>query len=158
IPRRVHYEAPVLPDFIASARGAVDVKVTLDDVGRVAEARPAGFGFKWEGISVEGSPVDFGERGTRVMEGTVGQAANPEARARMTEAVLSFMDAAVTSVRQWRYDSPFEGPLTFTVQVPFGAPIMEFKPAREGDALRVGGNIKPPTKVKDVRPVYPPVA
>jgi TonB family protein len=24
--------------------------------------------------------------------------------------------------------------------------------------LRVGGNIKPPTKVKDVRPVYPPAA
>jgi protein TonB len=24
--------------------------------------------------------------------------------------------------------------------------------------VRVGGNIKPPTKVKDVRPVYPPIA
>ena len=24
--------------------------------------------------------------------------------------------------------------------------------------MRVGGNIKPPTKVKDVRPTYPPIA
>jgi protein TonB len=35
---------------------------------------------------------------------------------------------------------------------------MAFKPAREGGALRVGGNIKTPTKIKDVRPVYPPIA
>ena len=35
---------------------------------------------------------------------------------------------------------------------------MEFKPRQEGDALRVGGNIKAPRKIKDVKPVYPPAA
>ena len=37
---------------------------------------------------------------------------------------------------------------------------MAFKPARDGsDALRrQGGEIKPPVKIKDVKPVYPPIA
>ena len=76
---------------------------------------------------------------------------------RVFDAVI---DSAVTCVRQWRYDPPFESPLTFTVDVPFGngPEVMEFKPRQEGDALRVGGAIKAPTKVKDVRPVYPPIA
>ena len=69
------------------------------------------------------------------------------------------VDAAITSVRQWRYDPPFEAPLTFTVQVRLeGCQVMEFHATDDGDALRVGGNIKPPMKIKDVRPVYPPVA
>jgi TonB family protein len=161
IPRRVHYEGPVLPDFVASAHGAVQVKVTLDDAGRVAEARLTGLAFAWEGISLEWSEVDLRERGTRIMEGTAfGQATNPTAAAKRQEAYQAFVDAAVTSVRQWRYDPPFEAPLTFTVQVPVGAPMMEFKAASVSvsGALRVGGNIKPPAKIKDVRPVYPPLA
>lgn len=157
IPRRVHFEAPVLPDFVATARGAVDVKVTLDDVGRVAEARPAGFAFKWEGITMQGSQTEQRASG-RFMEGTVQSGANPAAGAKLREAFFAFVDAALTSVRQWRYDAPFEAPLTFTVQVPFGAPIMEFQPAPVNGALHVGGNIKPPTKTKDVKPTYPPAA
>ena len=35
---------------------------------------------------------------------------------------------------------------------------MAFNPAPADRALRVGGNIKPPEKVRDVRPVYPPIA
>jgi TonB family protein len=155
IPRRVHYEPPVLPDFVATARGAVDVRVTLDDVGRVAEARRVRVAFKWEQITVEDSD---GERGTRILEGTVGPATNPNTVAKMREALVAFTEAALTSVRQWRYDPPFEAPLTFTVQVPFGAPIMAFQPGSVNGALHVGGNIKPPTKIKDVRPAYPPVA
>jgi TonB family protein len=157
IPRRVHFEAPVLPDFVATARGAVDVKVTLDDVGRVAEARPVGFAFKWEGITMEGSQTEQRASG-RFMEGTIQSGANPAAAAKSREAFFAFVDAALTSVRQWRYDAPFEAPLTFTVQVPFGAPIMEFQPASVNGALHVGGNIKPPTKIKDVKPTYPPAA
>jgi len=157
IPRRVHYEPPVLPDFVATAQGAVAVRVTLDDVGRVADARSVRFAFKWEGVTAEGSEAARRENG-KIMEGTVAAAANPEARTKMAEALRSFIDAAITSVRQWRYDAPFEAPLTFTVQVPFGAPIMAFQPASVNGALHVGGNIKAPTKIKDVQPIYPPVA
>jgi protein TonB len=87
------------------------------------------------------------------------------------QAALAFIDAALSSVRQWRYDPPAEGPLTFTVAVNIGAApeVMVFKPAgnapRVGgavggtdNALRVGGGIKPPRKIRDVRPVYPPIA
>lgn len=154
IPRRVHFESPVLPDFVATAQGAVEIRITLDDVGRVAEARNVGLAFRWEGITVEGSEADLRGNG-RLLEGTVTRPSTP---GKMREALIAFTDAALTSVRQWRYDPPFEAPLTFKVQVPFGAPIMQFKAASEDGALRVGGNIKPPTKIKDVRPAYPPIA
>ena len=153
VPRRVHYEAPTIPDSIDSIRGNFGVKVTLDDVGRVAETRLVSMEFHVPGRSYQASAVDLGDRGIRALEDT----ANVEA-SRQTIKALS--DSAVTSVRQWRYDPPFEAPLTFTVQVRFakGPEVMEFKPRQEGDALRVGGDIKPPRKIRDVKPVYPPVA
>jgi TonB family protein len=128
----------------------------LDDVGRVAEARLAGLAFHAEAVTVEMSEVDLTARGTRALTGGE-KAASPDAAAKL-DSVRSVVDAAITSVRQWRYDPPFEAPLTFKVQVPFGAPVMQFKPASEDGALRVGGTINPPTKIKDVRPMYPPVA
>ena len=50
------------------------------------------------------------------------------------QAAACSIDCRLTSVRQWRYDPPAQGPLTFDVPVRFGkAPeIMAFKPA--GDA------------------------
>ena len=130
--------------------------MTLDDVGRVAEARLAGLAFHAEGVTLEISEVDLAARGPRALIGS-GKGASPDAAARL-DSLQSIVEAAITSVRQWRYDPPFEAPLTFKVQVPFGAPVMEFKPASEDGALRVGGNIKPPTKIKEVRAVYPAVA
>ena len=78
----------------------------------------------------------------------------------LKEDLIGVLDAAVASVRQWRYDPPVEAPLSFTVQVRVGSgpEVMEFKSASENGALRVGGAIKPPIKIKDVRPVYPPLA
>jgi TonB family protein len=159
VPRRVHYEPATIPDSIDSIRGNFGVKVTLDDVGRVAEARLVSMEFSLPGLNFEASAVDLGDRGTRSLEGTVN-GASKVGGAEARQAVKALFDSAVTSVRQWRYDPPFEAPLTFTVQVRFakGPEVMEFKPAREGDALRVGGEIKAPVKVKDVRPVYPPLA
>jgi TonB family protein len=158
VPRRVHYEPAVVPDSIDSLRANIGVRVTLDDVGRIAEARAVSLEFHRPGLSFDASAVDLGARGTRSLEG-VAQADNVNvAEARQTiEAVI---DSAVTSVRQWRYDPPFEAPLTFTVHVQFakGPEIMEFKPRQEGDALRVGGNIQAPVKIRDVKPVYPPIA
>jgi TonB family protein len=157
VPRRVYYEAPVLPASAASARGAMGIKVTLDEVGRVAEARFVDIAFRGDGSSIEASEVVLRERGARALVG-YAKADDPNRTPAAQEALVAIVDAAMTSVRAWRYDPPFEAPLTFTVQVPFGEPIMEFKPRSEGGALRVGGDIKPPKKIKDVRPVYPPVA
>ncbi len=138
IPRRVHSEEPVLPDWVRSDGALVDVNITLDAVGRVAEARV----------------MDVYRK--------VVQRADADTARQATEA---FADAAVASVRQWRYDPPFEAPLKFDVTLRLGqaAHVMEFharesKPAEEGEALRVGGNVHPPVKIRDVRPVYPPAA
>jgi TonB family protein len=159
VPRRVHYEAATIPDSIESVRANVGIRVTLDDVGRVAEARAVSMTVDLPGLSLEASEVSLGNRGTRSMEGVIKGTANldaPDGRQKLE----TLIDSAVMAVRQWRYDPPFEAPLTFTVGVRFakGPEIMAFKPRQEGDALRVGGDIKPPRKIKDVKPVYPPIA
>jgi TonB family protein len=141
IPRRIHYQEPILPDWVGSERAVVEVKVTLDDVGRVAEART-----------------------TEVYRPTTHTV--DADRVRQTKNALT--EAALASVRQWRYDPPFEAPLAFTVEVRLGkdAQVMAFQPKSQvafqqksdDDALRVGGDIKAPKKIKDVRAVYPPIA
>ena len=159
VPRRLHYEPATIPDSIESVRGNVGVKVTLDDVGRVAEARAVSMAVDLPGLSLDASAIDLGALATRSLEGTVkgaGTLGDTESR----QAIEPLIESAVTSVRQWRYDPPFEAPLTFTVHIQFakGQEVMAFKPRQEGDALRVGGNVKAPVKVRDVKPVYPPVA
>jgi TonB family protein len=160
IPRRVHYEPAAIPDSIDSVRGNVGVRVTLDDVGRVAESRMISMSFDLPEFSVEASEVSLKDRGMRSLVGNAQAGNTPSDPMASKQKLDALIDSALTSVRQWRYDPPFEAPLTFTVQVPFtkGLEVMAFKPAREGNALRVGGEIKPPIKIKDVRPLYPPVA
>jgi protein TonB len=133
IPRRIHFEEPVIPDWVDSERAVVAVSVTLDDAGRVAEARA----------------VDL-----------YRPAALNSDKERTGDINAALSEAAVASVRQWRYDAPFEAPLNFTVQVRIGktAEVMQFAPRSDRGALRVGGNIKPPTKIKDVPAVYPAIA
>ena len=134
IPRRVHYEEPVLPDSVGSERALVDVKITLDDVGRIAEARMVDI-YRPASLKLDRDP-------------------SRQSHEALVEAVLA-------SVRQWRYEAPFEAPLTFAVQVRIGTaePVMAFKPrSADNTTLRVGDDIKAPKKVKDVRPVYPPIA
>ena len=133
IPRRLHYEEPALLDWLRAERAVLDVKITLDDVGRIAEAR----------VVDTYRPGSFRRDSDQTRQTNDG-----------------LIEAALASVRQWRYEAPFEAPLTFTVQVRIGAnaPVMEFKPRSQDGALRVGGDIKAPKKIKDVKPEYPPVA
>jgi protein TonB len=51
-----------------------------------------------------------------------------------------------------------EVPSGFTPPPPPPVPGTGVNQAAGSGPLRVGGNIRPPTKVKDVRPVYPPEA
>jgi len=45
------------------------------------------------------------------------------------------------------------------VRIGTAEPVMAFKPrSADNTTLRVGDDIKAPKKVKDVRPVYPPIA
>jgi TonB family protein len=155
IPRRIHSEAPLLPDTVGATGGTIIVKLTLDDLGRVAEARAIE-------IAVKGTGFDVSLSGDEMSAQIIGRAGvrPTETASTVREALNAFMDAALTSVRQWRYDPPAEAPLTFSVPVRVGkAPeIMAFNSAPADGALRVGGNIGTPRKIRDVRPVYPPIA
>lgn len=191
IPRRVQYAPPLLPEG-QTARAIATVTLTLDAVGRIAEARVTGLDIKGNDFSVSLTGSNIGpQMAARV------RAMPSEAGSHMADAVLAFWDAALASVRQWRYDPPAEAPLTFSVNVPLGIAreemffraassesdpqvvhvkpgrangspeVMVLKPAngraipvtRSGDdALRVGGNIHAPAKLKHIAPVYPPIA
>ncbi|MGH9175196.1 MAG: energy transducer TonB, partial [Vicinamibacterales bacterium] len=76
----------------------------------------------------------------------------------------AFMHSAVTSVLQSRYEPPVEGPLAFDLTIHFaGNPtstaqrVSPDSPLADG-AIRVGGGIAAPRKIRDARPVYPPEA
>jgi TonB family protein len=170
VPRRVLYEAPVVPAEAhdAGARGSVTLMITLDELGRVAEARRIRLS-----LTSTTPPVSL----------TLGDtSSDAEARFRINRSAeqsnvvralaAAFTDAAVRAVGQWRYDPPASGPISFPVSVNFsetaGATTVQGGLARgrvsdpgpvwsEG-ALRVGGTIRTPTKIRDVRPVYPPIA
>ena len=170
IPRRLHFEPPVFPDAGTPLRGSVGVNVTLDDVGRVAEARLVEFTLTGPDFNMGMSGITGGGWDGIITRGRAGTARALINSSNINEQITGVFDAAVASVRQWRYDPPAEAPLTFAVKVPvkIGPEVMEFKPApgnaaprdnvRRDDALRVGGNIKAPKKIKDVRPIYPPIA
>jgi TonB family protein len=167
IPRRVHAEDPVMPDIPGVTGGTMVVKLTLDEVGRIAEARVTEIAVKGTDFSIGLAGNDLTAQIERSVSGLP-----PETATAVRQAAPAFMDAALTSVRQWRYEPPADGPLTFSVPVRIGAApeIMAFKSAgnnasrgggainRPDNALRVGGDIKAPLKILDVRPIYPPLA
>lgn len=156
IPRRVHSEDPIPPDIPGVTGGTLVVKVTIDELGRIAESRAVEIALKGPGLNVGVSGDDLVAQMER-MEGVAGKL-GPDGAAAIRQATPAFIDAALASVRQWRYEAPAEGPLTFSVPVRIGvAPeIMTFVP--RDNVLRVGANIKAPRKVFNVEPVYPPVA
>jgi TonB family protein len=158
IPRRVNYEPPIYPDVAqaAGARATVTLMITLDELGRVAESRQVR-----QAVTSTNPAASLAFSGVRpgdkfVINGSTVQSDTLRAIA------AAMTDAAIRSVQQWRYDPPAAGPISFPVIIninggaatagPQGMPT----PADSAEgAVRVGGNIKPPAKIKDVRPVYP---
>jgi protein TonB len=159
VPRRVHYEEMVVPDIAKAVSGKIVLKITVDTAGAVAEARATE-------ITAKGKEFAFGIAGDNLaakIEGTVSMSSSDTNLAQtIRETLVALVDSAVTSVKGWRYDPPAQAPLTFGVAIRFGdAPKeMIFAPAPPPDekALHVGGVIKPPVKIRDVRPAYPPDA
>jgi TonB family protein len=195
VPRRIGYveaEMPA-PAEAAGARGTISLYVTLDDSGRVAEARPIGMSMSMDNPHFNAS---FSGTTWGAAQGFTDRAAGGRAR----EPIEAMMQAAIAAVRQWQYDPPFKAPISFTVVVRFGPPpplpppppppvpassarggrgarmpppppppprpsgAFEVTPEPRVDsdmyegAVRIGGDIRPPTKIRDVRPYYPPVA
>ena len=191
VPRRISYVDADFPAEAASAgaRGTVSLQITLDESGRVAEARPFGLA-----LSTRFPPWNAAFTDTTWHR---GQQVIADARdARISQAVNALVAAAVSAVREWQYDAPFNGPISFPIVIRFGAPpppppppaaaplartrgergappppppappiearrvpgVPPPPPPPPDGAVRVGGNIKAPTKLVDVNPVYPAVA
>ncbi len=149
VPKRVEYQAPEYP---AEARamgvaGVITLRISVDELGIVAEARRLR-----HSLSAT-NPDTVADKGT-------------------LDRVADVMTAAaVHAIRNWRYQPPVNGPIAFDVRVYFqtdgetsavqntgivGTPLPS--KINAAGAVRVGGKIKAPTKIKDVRPEYPPVA
>ncbi len=178
IPRRLYSVAPRYPSeaVVSRASGNVLLRITVDESGRVAEARRDGGGVNFPTIAPSGNGSE-------------------------TAAILAaFTTSAIDAVRQWLYDPPARGPVSFFVQFGFnpdsetrllahdaarpsqggvrgGAPGGVTAGVRggvpggvrggvpggvpggvSGAAIRVGGNVTAPQKIKDVPPVYPAIA
>jgi TonB family protein len=162
VPRRTHSVVPAYPAEARAidATGLVTMRITLDEVGRVAEIRPMT------------NPAVVVPRGT------------PSNATALRSATDALIRSATAALIQWTYDAPASGPISFNVvfnfrpgaetamtqdassrPVPPGAGVRAsdvFVGAAGGiapaGAVRVGGSIKPPQRTRSVNPVYPPVA
>jgi protein TonB len=160
IPRRTYSIAPAYPAEAQAidAAAIVSLRVTLDEAGRVTEIRRVN------------NPIVM-------MPPAVP--ANPAALQSAGEALVR---SSMAALRQWQYDAPADGPISFGVTFTFrpgaeptmtqdageraggaGAapppppppppPVTDW-PAAAG-ALRAGWQVMPPVRTRAVNPVYP---
>jgi TonB family protein len=170
VPKRVYGEPPLFPPSVEKDFESVTVtlRTTVDEAGNVAELRVAGFAFRRGdiGAAVDGANFDrFATNFDRfAASATFKDAAGTRVTAQsMRPTFEAFIEAAADAVRRWHYEPPRDGPIVFNTIVNFGreeATISEMAaPPRAGlsadGAMRIGGLVKPPMKIKDIRPVYP---
>jgi protein TonB len=167
IPRRTYSVMPLYPRG-ASGSVVVVLRLTINTLGRVGELRPQ------SELSGNVNIKDGRILAERMVTGTA-----------MPSDV--FVKAGLDAVRQWVYDPPAEGPVSFDVAfffepgadtrlISYGAPLAGQPETAQtpagvvpppppppswtrdgvtiGTPVRIGGDVKPPTKVKDVRPMY----
>ena len=176
VPKRTDYQAPEYPAEARAigASGIVTLRITINEVGLVAEARRTGFSLRSTDPEVSISLQDSSPEGLdalmnkAVLRGKDGRVADNRALLRVADAMT---EAALNAIRNWRYQAPANGPIAFDVRVHFqtdgetsavqntgmvGTPLSS--KINAAGAVRVGGTIKAPVKVKDVRPEYPAIA
>ena len=170
IPRRVSTTQAVTPPQVAAigAGAVVTVRTTVNNAGQVAEARATRMT-----VEAKSGAFTFAFRNTTIVDvyrfaselaARSGAGSNSEPKL-LLDAIVN---AAVAAAQQWRYDAPFKAPIAFDVNIPVGnaPPPPPPPPPPAGapmvvdgtGALRVGGNVKQPTKIKNVAPMYPPEA
>ncbi len=170
-PRQTRHVAPDYPAAAAAAaaRGTVTMRLAVDEKGHAAEVRLVG-----ADLSMYGGTISF--KGASSGPGAADAEINHQPVRPVLEAVAQ---AAGRAVLQWQYAPPADGPVVFDVDIPIGpslpsrsavpttratpGPLPEAAPASQdtagpditNGALRVGGAIKAPAKVRNVPPVYP---
>jgi TonB family protein len=161
LPRRTGSVVPAYPAEAAAvdATAMLTFRVTLDESGRLGEIR---------------------QLNTPVIATPAGAVRNPAAIRAAGDALTR---SAIAALRQWTYDAPANAPIAFSVTFSFrpgaeptvaqdtsfrppppppppGAPRTSTAPPPPppGAPVRVGGQIRPPTQLRRVDPVYPPDA
>lgn len=167
IPRRVQSLGPEYPAAAAAveAVGSVTLRATLDQTGRVAEVRLVAITAK--GRNPEFS-VNFTSAGVQDRNSLLAMQLGKTDAALASGAIDALVQAAIDSVTGWSYDPPADGPISFAVAFGF-APGMQpslqnapqpgtLRRQPPDGVVRVGDNVKPPTKIHNVAPVYPRIA
>jgi len=141
LPRCVRCVAPVWPSPVTE-RWKFRLHVVLEASGKVGTVR-----------IVQTLVGDVAARPVGAM-GDVSPALRGTPSARAGLAVLA-------AVRQWQFEPPTPAPMLLVTDVGVGEDVpttgAESAVSRRAP-LKVGGDIQPPTKIRDVRPVYPPEA
>ena len=166
IPRRIFGEQPPFPVTGESDNTSVTVtlRTVVDEAGTVAALRLAGFSFSRGGIAATAPGGSFSQfvAGAQFREAD-GVVVTAESMRSLFEACI---EAAADTVQRWRYEPPRDGPLVFNIVIHFANGktttsdmLAAARTTVTADgAIRVGGNVRAPIKVKDVKPVYPPEA
>lgn len=163
VPRRTNYEPAAYPleARAAGASGSVTLMLTLDELGRIAEARRVGISLTSKSPAVS---VRF-DNSMPLDEARFLVNRSPQQSDAVRAIAAAFEEAAFRAVQQWRYEPPFAAPLSFPVTLAISEgqdervpPVPITGAIRAEGAIRVGGTITTPAKIKDVRPVYPPLA
>ncbi|HUE90044.1 MAG TPA: M56 family metallopeptidase [Vicinamibacterales bacterium] len=167
LPRRVHRDTPLFPPDAVGERtsASVTLRTVVDEAGNVAEVRLAGFAFRMGEFSatMHGGPGAIARFEQFLQNASFRASSGTRVNAATVRPMLeAFIESAAWAVRQSRYDPPSAGALAFNTVVQFATgqdaivrdmPISD-RVTNDG-ALRVGGNIRSPRKVKDARPIYP---
>ncbi|HVL68714.1 MAG TPA: M56 family metallopeptidase [Vicinamibacterales bacterium] len=180
-PRRTHYQAPVMPPDVSGSgvRGSIILRVTVDGAGVPVEVRRVSYtiGGRDDGTQWSVAGTFGGELDARLKERLSAERIQVALRAAESLAV-----AAEYAIGHWRYEPPTLAPTVFGVTVLFredgetsalhqsGTNSAQAGAARSQTAaaplvsasglapVRVGGTVKTPVKIRDVRPLYPPEA
>jgi hypothetical protein len=110
VPRRTRFTAPQKP-AVQHPPLIVELRVTLDERGRVGEVRPLGPARETYSFYISkpmgGEILAF----MPVLEGRSPVAADYQA----------FVTSSMDAVRQWQYDAPANGPIAFDVKFGFAS-------------------------------------
>jgi TonB family protein len=173
VPAVIHQELPALPANTSNDRGTITVvlQTVLDATGSVAELRLAGVSFQLRGLSATfWGGLDTREQLEQFFEKSTFRPAPGAAVERASELrpiLEAHIDSAASAVQRTRYEAPGQGPIWFQTLVQFtvgetprvavarAAAFSNRSTTLAEGAIRVGGHIKAPTKIKDVKPVYP---
>jgi protein TonB len=167
IPRRILVVAPIYPAELTASGLAVSItlKATLDGSGHVAEARSTAFAFFVQGAANPGGlpPRSQIEPAFRkaALDALRQWLYDIPANAPISLYVqLNFVPGSDATIA-WHDPAPppVRGVTGGVVGgVVGGVPPPPPPPPPPGGAVRVGGNVAAPRKIKDVKPVYPALA